>query len=450
MTVLLGPYLLAALVAGVSPVQRPDDVSTPQADGHRPSVRETFPQSARVQLFIPNPLQPVDADYLGWISGADSNSNDEIKRCIKALAELDGDWVSELFTPLIEPSIQFVKEYAGVPPSIERANALEQLMKNRGERADALFAREGQFILARLLLAGVDSAEAEAFVSAITLAREADVVEGLQFFSVQLGPNILRLLHSAAQTEMGDTETKERLRQLALDFSPRVLELRRSVGDACLKSTYRGASAIARALNGKGESDVAPTAKVFRPVALAVARVAALNREVLASVQAQLPPATFTEVESRLLKQTYGPLAVDPFDFDVVKTYLLERVHEADLAHADEAISADLSLRRSLRDHLFVSFDLASTKFLASGLVRDEQANLKFVDEMLQCHKKSEQSVSGAIAILRAFAEGSGDWDGEKFNKLLGEWREMSQRRITDLMSSGMLSAVAPTHMFPH
>lgn len=399
-------------------------------------------QSSSVELFPPRTLKPSDAEYLVWISGASEVESACIRRWVTELLELDSRWIEELFGPLRASASEQASPEARTRSFPERAESLESLMKQRDAAAASLFARERELLQSMLEQAGVAPTAVESMVESLMRTRIAEALDGIEFLCVHLGPNMLRLLHDAAIDARTNEHARAVIRQLAMDQAPRLLEQRRMVVDACLKSGFRGMAAIAR-VHATGAPIRGAMAGAMRPVAIEGARTAAMNREVMVLAQGVLPTGPSSDLEQSFLRHTYGPLAVDTYAYDDLEALLLPRIEGAARDQAIALVRAERQRRIDMRDRVLGLFDREYQRSLERGLIRDPERGEQFMTELRRYHDVASRGAMAAIESLKSMARAGPHWDDAEFERALAAWKVSVQQQISDLRSSGITSHIA-------
>jgi hypothetical protein len=415
----------------------------------------------RVELFPPRPIAQSDVEYLVWISGATGSESEPIRLWAVTLISLGSAWVDAHFDSLREPAAEYVHVFLGPDGRrndyAARANMLRSLMRQRDDRAAMLFDQERDLLRSMLDRAKVEPAAQDAVVESVMDARIADAIDGdALLFSPHLAPSILRLFHAATINSGVDEDTGLAIRQFALDHAPRILERRRIVLDACLRSAHRSLAAMASA-HSRGEPVRGASASAFRPIATGATSVAALNREVLAAARsglaAEVPDDLVDAIEVAFLHQVYGPIAADLHALDDLQLKLLRHLEEPALSTAIALLADDRRNRVSSRDHLLQAFDRTHRRYLERGLGHLPEDRSRFLDELSKHIDSGGHRAAITIGAIRELAMSSPEWEPDDFEEASRGWHAAVQRRISEMNAALTAYGLAPpqsTDRLPH
>jgi len=345
-------------------------------------ILAAFPESAQVDLQLPEPIRAIDAEYFAWISGTETKSSGIVSNWAATMGAIDAEWCSELFQQLQKPASDYVALLEVTKNFGERASQLKGLVISRDRLVEELFARERRALETLLSASNVEEPEAEAVVEQVMMVRRAEACAPDTTYSPHLVANILRLLHLAATDRSTSPEASASIRRLALDHAPSMCEQRRVVFEAMKKCGYRGNEALQRAIDS-GNSTTGSMASVFRPIALGSARVAATTQDIAAMARAELTPEVAKKLDDSLLRLTYGALAFDIFSTDAVAHVLIPLVPDQDRETCVAPVLDSARQRAVLRERMLKSFDMERSKFIERGLVRDEAASDRFGKSLL-------------------------------------------------------------------
>ena len=407
------------------------------------SIQMTFPESARVEIYIPTPLASSDADFLTWISGATGPEAGIVNLWVVNMGAAEATWGVELFEPLQKPASDFVERFANSQDYDEKAKFLKALMKLRDQKVEDLFGRERELLKTMIAGSGIDEPSQEAMIENIMLVRRAEAFDTDRLTAPYLTPNILRLLHASASDRRTGPEASAAVRRIALDQVPRVCEQRRIVLDAIAKSGYRGREALARAVATQAQV-AGSMASVFRPIALGATRTAEINREVTVLARAELPAEVGDELERALQHLTYGPLADDIFAFDRIESLALPLIPEADRENAVMLVREGTRQRLEARDRILRSWDKEQRKFVERGMVRDSEAGTRFGKELLAYFQSSYRGAAQTITMLGEMAQANPAWKQDAFVEAEKEWKSAIHEQLQDVSTSGMTSSIVP------
>lgn len=416
--------------------------------GQLPSVIEVLPESARAEYFPPRPIDKGDAELFVWLSGAEGADAELVRQWTSAVADLDPGWIASHFAQVRQEAGQYLLKHEGTPSTDQRAADLQQLMRRRDVAATELFEKERAYLRTYLVEQSGDLGDRDALVERIMLSRIATSVDLGASSSGQFSPNVIRLLFAASKDPRTSPEAAVALRQLALDNAPRVFELRRTSTDACLKAAYRGHAARARAAS-RGERQAAAAAPVYRPIAFAAARTAALNAEILALGLELLPAPVAREVKVAFREQAYGSLGEDVFEFDDLAEQLRTATPPDSQARVDELTATDASFRERLLQNVIELFDRSYLRYLQRGRVRDAAESERFLKALLAYHEAAHRSSENTVASIASLARESESWNEQWFERQREDWRKRVKQRLVSLANSGVVSSLVDSEAFP-
>jgi len=404
-------------------------------------VRAAFPDSAQVDLQLPEPIGTTDVEYFAWISGADAKSAGIVRDWAAMMSSIGGEWRSGLLEKLKQPASDYVALLEVNQSFGERASRLKQLVTWRDRLVDELFAQERRFLESLLSSSSVDGAEAETVVEQVMMVRRAEAFPADNAYAPHLAANILRLLHLSATDPGTSPEASATIRRLALDNAPRVCEQRRIVFDAIAKCSYRGNEALQRAIDS-GSPTVGAMKGVFRPIALGSARVAATTQELVAIARAELSPEVANKLDQGVLRLTYGALAIDIFELDAIVKVIDHLLPDQDRETCATVIVESARQRAALREQLLRSFDLQRSRFVERGLVRDQIANDQFRRTFLGYVKAAKIAAEQTIGKIAAIARANSKWDEAEFGRAQQEWRSTARERLRAMSITGATSPI--------
>ncbi len=415
---------------------------------HAPRVTERPPESARVDIFPPGPVVINDIEQLVWLSGAsDGAALQSVRGWATMLIELDPVWIADAFDSLQDHARDYTRSYAGSMDFSIKARALESLMKARDMRAAQVFAKERELLETILAREGVSPDDQGKLIERLSLARRVGSVEFGSCFSVHMVPDVLGLLRAAALDRRTSEDARGAIRTLALENISSTLGAQHDLLVACLASGFRGNAELARSVD-RGELPRGSMARVFRPIAHMATSLAVRNREILALARQKLPPEVADELESEFRNQTYGPLAADLFSFERLESLLFNLIGTDARTWTAEVMSDRLRRHAESRDRILRLFDREANEYLERGLLRDPEGSARFAEALLKYQESGMRDAVGVIALLAQAAQANPAWDQVAFDAELAEWKTQSQRRVRNLIDSGILSTIAPSDLF--
>ena len=441
----IGAVPCSAASASPRDFDPPDAVGKPVPVAEAPSVVSQFPGSSSVSVFPPRSVERSEVSYLVWISGADGQQAELVRQWAAAIAEFGPKWISDGFEELRGPASEFAQRRHSGPPSAEDVQALRAMFARRDQLAQAVFARESDYL--RTFLAEGQELEPglESASSRVMMARSGDAIAVGSGVSGHLVPQVLRLLYEASIDPRTSPEQAAAVRQYAIDNSPRVFEQRRMTIQAYLRLVCRSLEAHVKS----AEAGVDPSAALFalyRPVALSIQRTAAINEELLNALGELVPIEVAADVRRAYRELAYDQLAADLFEYSAAASVALARLRGELREQGSALVRNDCEARQRALDELCRDFDTAMVHCFERGRQRDAGEGDRFLRKMLRIHDRALREAADALAQLRALAvHADADWDPAEFDKAMLQWRQDVQVRIDGLISTGALwSIVTP------
>lgn len=337
----------------------PPETTTPLPIGEAPSALSQFVGGLRVDVLPPRAIDRREADYLVWISGADGNDADLLRQWATAIADFGPQWIAEAFVELDPAASSYASLAASGPPTTESAEAHQALFARRDQLAQTVLQREADYLRTMLPELGDGGLSMETVANRALMARACEAVTLGRDVSGHLVPSVLGLMHQAAMDSRTSPIQAAAVRQFALDSAPRILEQRRMTVQAYVRLVCRSVAAHVSAQQ-RGVDPNPPLRALYRPVALAFQRTAAINRETIAALADLVPPEVAAEVDRAYREVAYGDMGVDLFDYSGAAAIAMGSLRDDELAKAVTLMQTDVQRRQRIIDEVCRDFDTAA------------------------------------------------------------------------------------------
>ena len=417
----------------------PPETTTPLPIGEAPSALSQFVGGLRVDVLPPRAIDRREADYLVWISGADGNDADLLRQWATAIADFGPQWIAEAFVELDPAASSYASLAASGPPTTESAEAHQALFARRDQLAQTVLQREADYLRTMLPELGDGGLSMETVANRALMARACEAVTLGRDVSGHLVPSVLGLMHQAAMDSRTSPSQAAAVRQFALDSAPRILEQRRMTVQAYVRLVCRSVAAHASARQ-RGVDPNPPLRALYRPVALAFQRTAAINRETIAALADLVPPEVAAEVDRAYREVAYGDMGVDLFDYSGAAAIAMGSLRDDELAKAVALMQTDTERRQRIIDEVCRDFDTAAVHCFERARSRDRDEGDRFLRRLVRAHERQLRDASETLAQLRDLTlHANADWSPGAFDVAVDAWRKEVQLRVRRMVGSGIL-----------